>query len=283
MNHFDAKNLSERIAEFAFLECAAFAAQPGVARASPGVSSKAYANALDNSLRDAVAANLTDAVEQLAELKKGAGFHVDLAAIGANAATAKWALTRSLNRRKFLYVSEDRVDCLDKERLFGEEVYDSFPAAREDIREAGNCIAAECCTAAVFHLMRAAEVALRVLAVDRGAYPVGTVESKQWGEIVNKLTGYANGLSGEPASSWTSHDVRQAQIRSYQGAMVEFRAFNDAWRRHVSHAHEGSFYDRDMANSVLVHVRRFMRQLVRIPAHRERRFRSKVNTDSDRC
>lgn len=171
-------------------------------------------------------------------------------------------LLAELRKRRFLRVGLSRAKYLDKDHLFGPEVAAAFRLASADIKEAGNCLAAECSTAAVFHLMRAAEVGLRALAADRQiTFPKGTLDSKQWGEILTQLDVYAGRLITAAASNWPSEEVRQAQIRFYQQAMIECRAFNDAWRRHISHAHEGAFYDIEQATSVMNHTRRFMRQL----------------------
>lgn len=168
----------------------------------------------------------------------------------------------AVKRLSFLRIRVEHSGFLDNPTLFGAEVAKKFNSAARDIQEAGNCLAADCCTGAVFHLMRAAEVALRALAKDRRiTFPRGVLEQKQWGEILNQLEGVIGALNGQAAQNWPSEDVRQAQIRFYQGAMVEFRAFNDAWRRHVSHAHEGAMYDTKQAESILDHTRRFMQQL----------------------
>ncbi len=51
---------------------------------------------------------------------------------------------------------------------FGREVFLKFPSTQEDIEEAGKCLALHRNTASVFHLMRAMEVALRVIALKLG-------------------------------------------------------------------------------------------------------------------
>ena len=53
----------------------------------------------------------------------------------------------------FLRVDEDRVLYLERDALFGAKVDEAFSSAARDIKEAGNCLAAECTTAAVFHLL----------------------------------------------------------------------------------------------------------------------------------
>jgi hypothetical protein len=49
------------------------------------------------------------------------------------------------------------------EPLFGNEVFNAFPSANDDIAEAGTCLALERGTACVMHLMRVSEVGLASL------------------------------------------------------------------------------------------------------------------------
>ena len=49
----------------------------------------------------------------------------------------------------------------DHDKLFGEEVYQTFPESRDDIKEAGTCFALDRYTSAVFHTMRAVEQATK--------------------------------------------------------------------------------------------------------------------------
>lgn len=50
---------------------------------------------------------------------------------------------------------------LDDEPIFGKKVYEAFPDIRDEIKNAGTCLALELHDAAIFHFMRAAEVGLR--------------------------------------------------------------------------------------------------------------------------
>src|SRR3989442_11988820 len=67
----------------------------------------------------------------------------------------------------FAYIPQPEAKYFSQEALFGEMVYQTFPDARDDIKQSGNAIALDMGTAAVFHLMRAAERGIRVLAWDR--------------------------------------------------------------------------------------------------------------------
>jgi hypothetical protein len=183
--------------------------------------------------------------------------NVSIIANGAN--TLKEEIVTALEKRRFLRVLEDRTAYVDGENLFGVDVGIAFQSARQDIKEAGNCLAVECNTAAVFHLMRAAEFAVRALAVDRSVtFARKDIQDAQWGEILNQLEPKLNALRQADRNCWPSANIRDKQIIFYNEVIQELRGFNDAWRRHVSHADPMAFYDRDTALGIFKHVQRFM-------------------------
>jgi hypothetical protein len=169
---------------------------------------------------------------------------------------AKEAVLAELGSHTFLVVNSDREDYVDNSALFGISVYGAFPSARDDIREAGNCLAAECCTAAVFHLMRAAEYALRALAVDRRVKlrKNAILDLATWEEIIKQLEGAEVAIQGYPKTL-----AREAQFDFYHGAMMEFKRFKNKFRNRIMHTRDE--YDRDQAHSAFVHVRDFMKIL----------------------
>lgn len=176
-------------------------------------------------------------------------------------------LIDELEKRKFLYVRPDHSNFVDSDALFGDPVKQAFPSAARDLKEAGNCLAADGGTGSVFHLMRAAEFALRALARDRDlAFKDKPLEDKQWGEILSALEGKLTVLRNADRKSWALAEARDAQIRFYNEVVQELRGFNDAWRRHISHADTQAFYESDTALGILKHVRAFMQKLsVKIP------------------
>ena len=110
--------------------------------------------------------------------------------------------------------------------------------------------------------MRAAEVALRALAIDRNvSFANKPLDHQEWGTILGALEGILKQMRLDDAKNWPQLEVKDAQIRFYNEAVQEFRAFNEAWRRHLSHARENAFYDCDYASSVMGHVRKFMQKL----------------------
>jgi hypothetical protein len=169
---------------------------------------------------------------------------------------AKEAVLAELGDHTFLRVEFDRKNYVDNPALFGTSVNGAFPNARADIKEAGNCLAAECCTAAVFHLMRAAEYALRALARDRRVelHKCAVLDLATWEEIIKQLEGAEVAIQGYPKTL-----AREAQFDFYHGAMMEFKRFKNKFRNRIMHTRDE--YDRDQAHSAFVHVRDFMKSL----------------------
>lgn len=167
-----------------------------------------------------------------------------------------------LRKFKFLTVGQEDSGYLDQRHLFGEEVARAFPSSERDIREGGNCLACGCSTASVFHLMRAAEFALRALARDRDVhFKDKPLEDKEWGTILGALEGKLTTLRAANRNNWLRSEARDAQIVFYNEVVQELRGFNDAWRRQVSHADTLAFYEPDTARGIFKHVRTFMQKL----------------------
>jgi hypothetical protein len=169
------------------------------------------------------------------------------------------ALMRSeLEQQLFLQVDGRDAAFYEKERLFGDHVYDAFPSARDDIKEAGSCLATTRGTACIFHLMRVAEIGLRVLAWDRRVRfvkrPHVPLELRQRDEILVQLEN-----SETEIQQYKQSLAREAQLAFYHGAMVELRAFKNLYRHRTAHARE--IYDVDQARSAMTHVSAFMRVL----------------------
>jgi hypothetical protein len=197
---------------------------------------------------------------------------IDISAANEIAYRLSLDIIKALGDRLFLRVSDDRrnlplymrggkphAGVLD---IFGDTVKNQFNSATSDIIEAGNCLAAECNTAAVFHLMRAAEIALRAIAVDREVeFANKPIHQQEWGTILGALEGILRSMRLEDGRKWQRPEFKEAQVHFYNDAVQELRAFNEAWRRFIAHADKDAFYDRDYAWSVFNHVKLFMQKL----------------------
>ncbi len=167
-------------------------------------------------------------------------------------------LEKELDEHCFMYVPKDQAFWLNNEEGFGQEVNDNFPSAKQDIYDACNCFAVGQYTACVFHLMRVAEIGLRVLAWDRRIKfkKQSPLELKDWDEILKGLEGYERNIQNLPKTS-----AREAQFEFYHGAMVQLRAFKNLYRHRTMHARE--HYDLYQAQGALMHVSEFMQILSR--------------------
>lgn len=101
---------------------------------------------------------------------------------------------------QFIIVERSKADFWERDELFGAAVNSAFASARLDIKEAGNCLALELNTAAVFHLMRVVELSLRGLAGHLECNFPFPVQYSTWAEVLreideklNKTKGYDQG------------------------------------------------------------------------------------------
>jgi hypothetical protein len=158
-----------------------------------------------------------------------------------------------VDKRTFLQVLPAFRGIVDNEKLFGAPVLDAFPDAKDDIREAGNCLAADCSTAAVFHLMRVAEHGLRALAYDRRirTQKGKPVDLATWEELLKELEEAEKAIQGDPKT-----EAREAQFEFFHGAMMELKRFKNKFRNRVMHTRES--YDMNDAMSAFTHVKEFM-------------------------
>lgn len=185
---------------------------------------------------------------------------VNASSVEAQMSQVKVAFLSDAAERKFILVREkphDYSQFIDRDDLFGSDVQSGFPSATADIREAGNCLAVEIHTAAVFHLMRVAEFGLRALAHDRRVrfLKKGPLELATWDEIIRELEKAEQAIQNYPKTL-----ARESQFDFYHGAMMEFKRFKNKFRNSVMHARNE--YDADEAHSAFEHVRAFMLILV---------------------
>ena len=184
------------------------------------------------------------------------GERLNASHIEAMATSLKDDLIKETFFRVFLVVDGTRSAYVDNDKLFGPEVATAFPLAIPDIRESGNCIAAGCFPAAIFHLMRIAEHGLRALAYDRRIrIPKGPLELATWEDILKELDRAESAIQGYPRTV-----AREAQFKFYHQANMEIRAFKNAWRNRWFHTRD-SGCDSDSTQGLMNHVSAFMKVL----------------------
>lgn len=171
------------------------------------------------------------------------------------------ALQIEILKHQFLELERNRQKYFNADSLFGSEVREVLPEAESDIREAGNCLALERDTAAVFHLMRAAERGLRRLAkrlrvkvVYHGN--ICAVEYADWGAVTaavqTKLTQIRKTPKGRKLTE---------QLELYSDAADHCTFMKDIWRNTTSHTRKP--YTHGEALAAFDRVRDFMVFLAR--------------------
>ncbi len=136
-----------------------------------------------------------------------------------------------------------RAGCIDNPNLLGPEVLKAFVDARADILEAGNCLAAECHTAAVFHMMRAFEWGIRTFAADLGLtrFADWSKQDKRfkytpssfgtWEKFITQLPGKIE----KKLKALRPGIKRQKRQEYYYSVYDDIKIVKEAWRNHVMH------------------------------------------------
>lgn len=132
-----------------------------------------------------------------------------------------------LEDKKFIHVSAQLASFYGQEALFGQSVFDKFKNARDDIKNAGNCLAIGQATATVFDLMRAMEVAVRHLA--RRPHINITVNSKTtWRQIT--------GAMDAKIAAMPDLKSREKQKReNWEEARTNLHLVGSVWRNGTMH------------------------------------------------
>lgn len=114
-------------------------------------------------------------------------------------------LSLELQQTLFVNLRGQNKDLYDQQfGLFGHRVDDVFVDSASEISEAGKCLALERYTASVFHLMRAMEIAVSVLANKLGATIVdNNGQTLSWGVITANIGDVIKAMpNGDVKDDW---------------------------------------------------------------------------------
>jgi hypothetical protein len=156
--------------------------------------------------------------------------------------------------RKLAFIPTNKVCFFEQETLFGGAVNAAFPSAAPEIKDAGNCLAAELDTAAVFHFMRVAEFGLRALARHLKVRVKGTVDYADWGTILAGIDRKLSALQRKPKGKKKSQE-----LEFYRRVESECNALKDVWRNNVMHSR--GRYNSHESIAVYLRVSEFMERL----------------------
>ena len=143
-----------------------------VAASQANISEESVKDFVDNleTLRTiSIPLELKSVTAQIDRIRKGLGEGLPNTLVASLIMELQNRITDELQLQTVLMIPFNRQEYYKHPLpLFGKEVHDAFPTAAFDIDEAGKCLAVGRATACVFHLQRAVEVGLKVLAVSLG-------------------------------------------------------------------------------------------------------------------
>jgi len=282
VNHYCAGQLTwllERIALFQ-KELAARKKQVGGGAAPKLNQSVAFHSLWKNAIDCTVAAGFTDALHDISRIhvpKPDAKEQPDLSTIIATLRSIQQSIYDDMKKRHFLSVAPDRVGFLEplpnippfskqpdigyQEHIFwGNGKNYKIRSAIPDIKAAGNCLAAECPTAAVFHAMRATEhgiralaTRLKVVALTRRGKPQ-PIEFADWEAMIVAINTRVKAMAQMPRSA-----RRQRRVAHYSDLADKCWYMKELWRNDLMHTRVT--FNRSEAYGILQRVREFM-QLV---------------------
>ncbi len=180
----------------------------------------------------------------------------DVTAVLLEARAVHNGLLGDLAEHAFVRIRPDRKQLYAQhEPLFGSKVAAKFPDSARDIAAASRCLALEEWTACVFHLMRALEQPLHVLANKLGVVFPNPVDFQNWKTIIDKIDAEIASEVKRLEQTAASHQ-RAETLRVYAEAALQLRHFKNAWRNDAMHARE--HYDEREATRVYGAVKEFM-------------------------
>ncbi|HTO84630.1 MAG TPA: hypothetical protein VMQ73_20580 [Methylomirabilota bacterium] len=145
----------------------------------------------------------------------------------------------------FLSLTAEEKDLYEpSEQLFGDDVANKMPELIEDIAEAGKCLGLHRSTAAVFHLMRVMEGAVKALSV---ALSIPNPD-REWGKLLSDIHKEIEKMEkGSSRDQWSEIHALLYHVKQ-------------AWRNSTMHPKQT--YTSEQAKDVFRAVNAFMRHLV---------------------
>jgi len=217
---------------------------------------------IDTIIVECVKAELTNSVMGAIRLKN------DLAQNSLNAITFHekvGELTRRIEdelQSVMLYsVSPNKQKYITGKDLFGDTVSKSFPSTKNNIEEAGKCLAFERGSACIFHLMKVLEVGLYSMANDLNI----TNLQENWGnaiEQIEKALREFEKTKPEKTDTQQIQDEWKSKNQFYKDSATHFYYIKDAWRNYNTHARQEPFsYSDEKTQQIFDNVCGFMQTL----------------------
>jgi len=160
-------------------------------------------------------------------------------------------------------IPPDRANFFERDNLFGDEVKRACSAEiNAEIKDAGNCLAADLNTAAIFHLMRVAESGMRALARHlKVKVKKNTIDSALWTEITNNIEEATGARWKKLPKAKKARKQATDFLKFCEVAANELNSFKEIWRNNVMHA--SGNYKASEALYVFERVNDFMQRLAK--------------------
>lgn len=202
------------------------------------------ASAARSIAKDLAALDLPVSVKTATEMLPACKTHANL---NATIRQLYSTIALELDGRKFYGPLRPFEQYYDQPKLFGPTVFKNFPSAKDDIYEAGMCLALERGTACVMHLMRVLEVGLAAL-----ARTLDVPHKNDWGK-------YTEAIGDELDKRAETAKARSAEEQFYAEAGVNFDRLRRAYRNPTMHPDKS--YSQERAKEILEAVKSFMSHL----------------------
>ena len=130
------------------------------------------------------------------------------------------SIRNAANKARFYYYPNRKADELHGTRRKWKVAFEAFPSIKEEVTAGVDLWALGRNTASVFHLIRAAEIGLRLLAKKMGVkFAKKPTEWGQWGDLLKALDGKVTALR-----QTTNGPKRDAELRFYSEAVTGMKA-----------------------------------------------------------
>ena len=161
-----------------------------------------------------------------------------------------FTLFDELRRLRLFLVPTNFVGFYENELPFGQQVFDRFPSAIPDSRNAGRCLALGQPTACMFHLMRVLERGLMAYAAT-----LGVDYSPSWEAYIRALNSRIGKDWDKSSKKWKGQEPWHKEI------LEDLIAVKTVWRNPTMHVE--SDYDIEEATIAFMAVRAFMVELAK--------------------
>jgi hypothetical protein len=164
-------------------------------------------------------------------------------------------IRKELEEKQFLYIPTELVAYYERDDLFGQLVSKKIPKAKENIREAGTCLALERPTACVAHLMHAVAAGMELVAKNLSVKYSQPIEILDWQNIIQPIQAKIKEWQQKHPKSQRKYDA----LEQYSKIATQFDYFKHAWRNKVSHV--ATLYDIHQAKSVMSRTETLLQEI----------------------